>query len=75
MVFEELKECKGQLQLAQLYHNEQKISFFNDKLAAKAMNIENKKMAIVNAEDVIKAKKKGLGMLNRDQQHIEKEIK
>ncbi|XP_060110292.1 structural maintenance of chromosomes protein 1B isoform X3 [Heteronotia binoei] len=75
MLFEELRECKGQLQLFQLYHNEQKISFFKEKLAAKVMNIETKKIAVANAENIIKAKKKGLGMLNRDQQHIEKEIK
>ncbi|XP_060110293.1 structural maintenance of chromosomes protein 1B isoform X4 [Heteronotia binoei] len=74
MLFEELRECKGQLQLFQLYHNEQKISFFKEKLAAKVMNIETKKIAVANAENIIKAKKKGLGMLNRDQQHIEKEI-
>ncbi|KAL8194482.1 UNVERIFIED_CONTAM: hypothetical protein K2H54_021365 [Gekko kuhli] len=75
MLFEELSACKGQLQLFQLYHNEQKISFFKDKLAAKATTIETKKIAVANAEDIIKAKKKGLGMLNRDQQGIEKEIK
>ncbi|XP_015260928.1 PREDICTED: structural maintenance of chromosomes protein 1B [Gekko japonicus] len=75
MLFEELRECKGQLQLFQLYHNEQKISFFKNKLAAKATNIETKKIAIANAEDIVKAKKKGLGILNRDQQGIEKEIK
>ncbi|XP_077166797.1 structural maintenance of chromosomes protein 1B isoform X4 [Paroedura picta] len=75
MLFEELKECKGQLQLFQLYHNEQKISFFKDKLAAKVMNIETKKTAIATAEDITKANKKGLGVLNREQQYIEKEIK
>nr|XP_056718566.1 structural maintenance of chromosomes protein 1B [Euleptes europaea] len=75
MLFEELRDCKGQLQLFQLYQNEQKTSFFQDKLDAKVRNVDTKKIAIANAEDTVKAKKKVLGMLNRDQQHTEKEIK
>ncbi|XP_048371308.1 structural maintenance of chromosomes protein 1B [Sphaerodactylus townsendi] len=75
MLFEELREYKSQLQLFQLYHNEQTTKFFQNKLASKIIDIDTKKIAISNAEDTVKAKKKMLGMLSRDQQHIEKEIK
>ncbi|XP_054856412.1 structural maintenance of chromosomes protein 1B isoform X2 [Eublepharis macularius] len=75
MLFEELRVCRSQLQLFQLYHNEQKISFFKDKLAAKVMSVDTKRIAIANAEDTVKARKKVLGKLSRDQQHIEKEMK
>lgn len=75
MLFEELRESKGRLLLFQLYHNEQKINFLNDILAEKNSSIDAKKTAIFHAEDAVKTKKKVLGSLNRDQQHIEKEIK
>ncbi|KAH0616385.1 hypothetical protein JD844_027437, partial [Phrynosoma platyrhinos] len=75
MLFEELKERKAQLQLFQLYHNERKIDLLNDKFSAKNTNIDAKKSAVCHAEDTVKAKKKVLGMLNRNHQYIEKEIK
>ncbi|XP_061438414.1 structural maintenance of chromosomes protein 1B isoform X10 [Rhineura floridana] len=75
MLFEELGEYRGQLQLFKLYHNEQKINLINNKLAAKNTNISAKKTAVSHAEEAVKAKKKMLGVLNRNQQQIEKEIK
>ncbi|KAJ6668487.1 hypothetical protein lerEdw1_011969 [Lerista edwardsae] len=71
----ELRECRDQQQLFQLYHNEQKINFISDKLATETMSIETKKMGVIHAENAVKAKKKSLGMLNRNQQQIEKEIR
>ncbi|XP_053110843.1 structural maintenance of chromosomes protein 1B isoform X2 [Hemicordylus capensis] len=75
MLFEELKECRRQLQLFQLYHNEQKIHAISNKLAAKTTNVDTKKISVSRAEDEVKAKKKVLGTLNRNLQYIEKEIK
>ncbi|XP_008109591.2 structural maintenance of chromosomes protein 1B isoform X2 [Anolis carolinensis] len=75
MLSEELKESKKQLQLFRLYHNERKIGFLNDKFSEKNISIDAKKSAVSDAEDTVKAKKKVLGTLNRNHQHIEKEIK
>ncbi|XP_060632142.2 structural maintenance of chromosomes protein 1B isoform X1 [Anolis sagrei] len=72
---EELKESKKQLQLFRLYHNERKIGSLNDKFSEKNIRIDAKKSAVSDAEDTVKAKKKVLGTLNRNHQHIEKEIK
>ncbi|XP_062990427.1 structural maintenance of chromosomes protein 1B [Elgaria multicarinata webbii] len=72
---EELRECRGQSQLFQLYHNEQKTNLLNEKLSAKDMNIDTKKIALSHAEDAVKASKRALGILNRNHQYIEKEIK
>ncbi|XP_066488241.1 structural maintenance of chromosomes protein 1B [Tiliqua scincoides] len=74
-LLKELRECREQQQLFLLYHNEQKINLLSDKLAAETMNIETKKIGISHAEDAVKAKKKVLGTLNRNQQQIEKEIR
>ncbi|XP_039344767.1 structural maintenance of chromosomes protein 1B isoform X2 [Mauremys reevesii] len=75
MLLEELKENRIQLQLFRLYHNEKKIDFLNNKLDEKNMDVNTKKDSLSSAEDTFKAKKKVLGILNRDQQHMEKEMK
>nr|XP_020659655.1 structural maintenance of chromosomes protein 1B isoform X2 [Pogona vitticeps] len=75
ILLQEVQECKTQLQLFQMYHNEQKINLLNSKLSAKNMKIDDKKTVVSHAEDTVKAKKKALGILIRNQQHIEKEIK
>ncbi|XP_043392799.1 structural maintenance of chromosomes protein 1B isoform X4 [Chelonia mydas] len=75
MLLEELKENRIQLQLFRLYHNEKKIDFLNNKLGEKNMDVNTKKDSLSSAEDTFKAKKKVLGILNRDQQHMEKEMK
>ncbi|XP_065426153.1 structural maintenance of chromosomes protein 1B isoform X6 [Chrysemys picta bellii] len=75
MLLEELKENRIQLQLFRLYHNEKKIDFLNNKLDEKNMDVNTKEDSLSSAEDTFKAKKKVLGMLNRDQQHMEKEMK
>ncbi|KAJ7329449.1 hypothetical protein JRQ81_015623 [Phrynocephalus forsythii] len=75
MLLQELRDCKTQLQLFQLYHNEQKINVLNSKLSAKNVNINDKKTVVAHAEDTVKGKKKALGILIRNQQHIEKEIR
>uniref|UniRef100_A0A8C3SMD6 Structural maintenance of chromosomes 1B n=1 Tax=Chelydra serpentina TaxID=8475 RepID=A0A8C3SMD6_CHESE len=75
MLLEELKENRIQLQLFQLYHNEKKIDFLNNKLDEKNMDVNTKKDSLSSAEDTFKAKKKVLGILNRDQQLMDKEMK
>uniref|UniRef100_A0A8D0HNM1 Structural maintenance of chromosomes 1B n=1 Tax=Sphenodon punctatus TaxID=8508 RepID=A0A8D0HNM1_SPHPU len=74
-LLEELKESRAHLQLFQLYHNEKKIAQLNDSLDKKNMDLNTKKNLLSAAEDEVKAKKKVLGTLNRDQQHIEKGVK
>ncbi|KAF7237665.1 Structural maintenance of chromosomes protein 1B [Varanus komodoensis] len=74
-LLEELHEYRRQLHLFQLHHNEQKINILNKKLSAKTMDIEAKQIALSHAEDAVKAKKKIIGILNRNHQHIEKEMK
>ncbi|XP_006031721.2 structural maintenance of chromosomes protein 1B isoform X1 [Alligator sinensis] len=75
MLLGELKENRIQLQLFQLYHNEKKIEFLQNKLDEKNTEIRSKKDSLSNAEDTFKAKKKVCGILNRDQQSLEKKMK
>ncbi|XP_057879405.1 structural maintenance of chromosomes protein 1B isoform X2 [Melospiza georgiana] len=75
MLIKELDEERIQLQLFQLYHNEKQISFLKNNLDEKNMEAHIKKEALSTAEDSFKVKKKMFGILNRDQQHMEKEMK
>ncbi|RLV93472.1 hypothetical protein DV515_00013456 [Chloebia gouldiae] len=75
MLIKELDEERIQLQLFQLYHNKKQISFLKNNLDEKNMEAYTKKEALSTAEDSFKVKKKMFGILNRDQQHMEKEMK
>ncbi|XP_064592736.1 structural maintenance of chromosomes protein 1B [Zonotrichia leucophrys gambelii] len=75
MLIKELDEERIQLQLFQLYHNGKQISFLKNNLDEKNMEAHIKKEALSTAEDSFKVKKKMFGILNRDQQHMEKEMK
>ncbi|XP_002187833.5 structural maintenance of chromosomes protein 1B [Taeniopygia guttata] len=75
MLIKELDEERIQLQLFQLYHNEKQISFLKNNLDEKNMEAYTKKETLSKAEDSFKVKKKMFGILNRDQQHMEKEMK
>uniref|UniRef100_A0A8C5U6T6 Structural maintenance of chromosomes protein n=1 Tax=Malurus cyaneus samueli TaxID=2593467 RepID=A0A8C5U6T6_9PASS len=75
MLIKELDEERLQLQLFQLYHNEKKIDFLKNSLEEKNMEAYMKKESLSEAEDSFKVKKKMFGILNRDQQHMEKEMK
>ncbi|XP_038009200.1 structural maintenance of chromosomes protein 1B isoform X2 [Motacilla alba alba] len=75
MLIKELDEEKIQLQLFQLYHNEKQISFLKNSLDEKNTEAYIKKEALSTAEDSFKVKKKMFGILNRDQQLMEKEMK
>ncbi|NXW62343.1 SMC1B protein, partial [Eurystomus gularis] len=75
MLIKELDEERIQLQLFRLYHNEKNIDFVKEKLDEKHMEATAKKESLSTAEDAFKAKKKELGVLSRDQQHMEREMK
>ncbi|KAM4782961.1 structural maintenance of chromosomes protein 1B isoform 3-T3 [Cyanocitta cristata] len=75
MLIKELDEERIQLQLFQLYHNEKKIDFLKNSLDEKNMEAHIKKESLSTAEDSFKVKKRLFGILNRDQQHMEKEMK
>uniref|UniRef100_U3JJH0 Structural maintenance of chromosomes 1B n=1 Tax=Ficedula albicollis TaxID=59894 RepID=U3JJH0_FICAL len=75
MLIKELDEERIQLQLFHLYHNEKQIDFLKNNLHEKNMEAYIKKESLSTAEDSFKVKKKMFGILNRDQQHMEKEIK
>ncbi|KAM8819979.1 structural maintenance of chromosomes protein 1B [Eudromia elegans] len=75
MLLKELNEEKIQLKLFQLYHNEKRIDFLKKSLDDKNREARLKKDSLSRDEDEFRAKKKVLGVLNREQQHIEKEVK
>ncbi|XP_009281921.1 PREDICTED: structural maintenance of chromosomes protein 1B [Aptenodytes forsteri] len=75
MLLKELDEERIQLQLFRLYHNEKNIDFQKKSLDEKNMEARIKKESLSTAEDAFRAKKKVLGVLNRDQQHMEREMK
>ncbi|XP_054029887.1 structural maintenance of chromosomes protein 1B isoform X1 [Dryobates pubescens] len=75
MFIKELDEERIQLQLFQLYHNEKDIDFLRKSLDEKNMDIHMKKESLSAAEDAFRAKKKVFGVLSRDQQHMEREMK
>ncbi|NXA39975.1 SMC1B protein, partial [Eudromia elegans] len=75
MLLKELNEERIQLKLFQLYHNEKRIDFLKKSLDDKNREARLKKDSLSRDEDEFRAKKKVLGVLNREQQHIEKEVK
>lgn len=66
---------KIQLHLFQLYHNEQKIRFLNTKLEHVSRDLSVSKESLSHHENIVKAKKKEHGMLTRQLQQTEKELK
>nr|XP_025873182.1 structural maintenance of chromosomes protein 1B [Vulpes vulpes] len=74
-LLEELKMNKIQLQLFQLYHNEKKIHFLNTELEHVSRNLSVTKESLFRHENTVKAKKKEHGMLTRQLQQTEKELK
>ncbi|NWU84979.1 SMC1B protein, partial [Onychorhynchus coronatus] len=75
MLIKELHEERIQLKLFLLYHNEKNIDFLKTSLDEKNMEAYTKKESLSAAEDAFKVKKKELGVLNRDLQQMEKEMK
>ncbi|NXF09394.1 SMC1B protein, partial [Smithornis capensis] len=75
MLIKELDEERIQKKLFQLYYNEKVIDFLKTSLDEKNMEASSKKESLSAAEDSFRVKKKVLGVMNRDQQHMEKEMK
>ncbi|XP_017944035.1 structural maintenance of chromosomes protein 1B [Manacus vitellinus] len=75
LLIKDLYEERIQMKLFLLYHNEKDIGFLKTSLDEKNMEAYTKKESLSAAEDSFKAKKKVLGVLNRDLQHMEKEMK
>uniref|UniRef100_UPI00398EEC5B structural maintenance of chromosomes protein 1B-like n=1 Tax=Pristiophorus japonicus TaxID=55135 RepID=UPI00398EEC5B len=75
LLIEELKESRIQLELFLLYYNEMFIEDLGKDLEASNKVINSQKMKLATAEEELRARKKELGKLNREQQQIEKEIK
>lgn len=61
--------------LFQLYYNEEKINVLNTKLEHMDRNLSVVKDTLSHHENIIKAKKKERGMLTRQLQQTEKELK
>uniref|UniRef100_A0A8B9U7L4 Structural maintenance of chromosomes protein n=1 Tax=Anas zonorhyncha TaxID=75864 RepID=A0A8B9U7L4_9AVES len=71
MLIKEMHENRIQLQLFQLYYNEKNIDFMKKSLDEKNMEASIKKDSLATAENEFRAKKKVLGVLNRDQQTLQ----
>ncbi|XP_070456528.1 structural maintenance of chromosomes protein 1B isoform X2 [Equus przewalskii] len=74
-LLEELKMNKIQLQLFQLYHNEKKIHLLNTELEHVNRDLSITKESLSHHENIVKTKKKEHGMLTRQLQQTEKELK
>ncbi|KAL6047807.1 hypothetical protein STEG23_034629 [Scotinomys teguina] len=74
-LLEELKMNKIELMLFQLYYNEEKINVLKTKLEHLDRNLSVVKETLSHHENIIKAKKKDHGMLTRQLQQTEKELK
>ncbi|XP_004453476.2 structural maintenance of chromosomes protein 1B [Dasypus novemcinctus] len=74
-LLEELKMNKIQLHLFQLYHNEKKIHFLKLELEHVHRDLSVMKESLSLHENIIKTKKKEHGMLTRQVQQTEKELK
>ncbi|KAM6151558.1 structural maintenance of chromosomes protein 1B-like [Rhynchocyon petersi] len=74
-VLEELKMNKLQLQLFRLYHNEKKTHFLSTHLEYVKHELSATKESFLHQENIVKAKKKEHGVLSRQVQETEKELK
>uniref|UniRef100_A0A8C6G058 Structural maintenance of chromosomes protein n=1 Tax=Moschus moschiferus TaxID=68415 RepID=A0A8C6G058_MOSMO len=74
-LLEELKINKIQLQLFRLYHNEKKNNFLYTELERVNKSLSVTKESLSHHENIVKAKKKEHGMLSRQLQQTEKELK
>ncbi|XP_056373472.1 structural maintenance of chromosomes protein 1B [Hyla sarda] len=72
---QQVRESKGKLQLFQLFYNENKLKYLLKYLEEKQVDTSSQKEQLTHCESELKAAKKELGRMTREQQHIEKEIK
>ncbi|XP_035280729.1 structural maintenance of chromosomes protein 1B isoform X1 [Anguilla anguilla] len=71
---DDLNDAKVQLNLCQLYHNEQGIGALMDSLRERQLEVAGRKGGLEVWEAAVKAQKKEHGRLSRELQQIEKEI-
>ncbi|KAK2506130.1 hypothetical protein MC885_003356, partial [Smutsia gigantea] len=69
------KKRQNITRLFQLYHNERKIHFLNIELEHVNRDLSVTKESLSHHENIVKAKKKEYGMLSRQLQQTEKELK
>lgn len=74
-LLDEVQEKQLQLKLAELYLNEYGLNVLIDILRGKQRAAGEKKDELVSREQAVKTCKKEHGRLNREQQHLEKEIR
>lgn len=72
---EELQQKHFIVKLAELYQNEQGIDALSSILREKQHAAIEKSDEVVSREQAVKNSKKEHGRLNREQQHLEKEIR
>lgn len=72
---EEVRDRRLLLKLAELHQNEQSLRALMDILRGKQRAAGEKSEELVSMEQAVKTCKKEHGRLNREQQHLEKEIR
>lgn len=74
-LLDELQDKRLQLKLAELHQNEQAVGVLGDTLREKQQAAGEKNDELLSQEQAVKTCKKEHGRLNREQQHLEKEIR
>lgn len=74
-LLDELQDKCLQLKLAELHQNEQAVSVLSDTLREKQLAAGEKNDELLSEEQAVKTCKKEHGRLNREQQHLEKQIR
>uniref|UniRef100_A0A6Q2YEA5 Structural maintenance of chromosomes protein n=1 Tax=Esox lucius TaxID=8010 RepID=A0A6Q2YEA5_ESOLU len=72
---DDLNQGRLQLNLFQLYHNQQGLSALSETLRQRQEDVSNQKTCLEGWEQTVKTQKKEHGRLNRELQLIEKEIR
>lgn len=74
-LLDELQDKRLQLKLAELHQNEQAVGALGATLGEKQQAAGGKNEELLSEEQAVKTCKKEHGRLNREQQHLEKEIR
>lgn len=74
-LLDELQDKRLQLKLAELHQNERAVGVLGDTLREKQQAAGAKNKELLGEEQAVKSSKKEHGRLNREQQHLEKEIR
>lgn len=74
-LLDELQDKRLQLKLAELHQNERAVGVLSDTLREKQQAAGEKNKELLSEEQAVKTCKKEHGRLNREQQHLEKQIR